>query len=84
MAAPTWAPWGPHPHPYPKGEVRRMLENCSLSRRDSLPLCVHGCLWDGGTGEEIPVPRQGSLSGRRSWAGTPWPGSEVKIWEGLP
>ena len=30
------------------------------------------------------MPRQGSLSGRRSWAGTPWPGSEVKIWEGLP
>lgn len=40
MAAPTWAPWGPHPHTYPKGEVRRMLENCSLYRRDSQPLCV--------------------------------------------
>ena len=36
----------------------------------------------------MPVPRQGSLSDRRSWAGTPfavsWPGSGVKIWEGLP
>lgn len=36
----------------------------------------------------MPVPRQGSLRSRRSWDGTPfalsWPGSGVKIWEGLP